>query len=73
MRLKSILIAATAALALTACGSGDTVASPKGEPLAKVAAPAGKIWSDVVSKTDAGGYKMGNPDAKLPCKSACGG
>ena len=38
---------------------------PTGEALAKVAAPAGKIWSDVVVKTDVGGYKMGNPDAKL--------
>ncbi|HEV7233399.1 MAG TPA: thioredoxin domain-containing protein [Sphingorhabdus sp.] len=66
MRIKSILVAATAALALAACGSGgDSSALPKGEPIAKVAAPAGKAWTDVVSKTEAGGYKMGNPDAKL--------
>ncbi len=65
MRIKSIFLTATAALALAACGGADTGAAPTGEPLAKVAAPAGKIWSDTVVKTEAGGYKMGNPDAKL--------
>ena len=65
MRIKSVLIAATAALALAACGGGDTNAVPKGEAIAKVVAPAGKIWSETVVKTEAGGFKMGNPDAKL--------
>ena len=65
MRIKSILITAAAALALAACGGAETAAVPTGEALPKVAAPAGKIWSDVVSKTEAGGYKMGNPDAAL--------
>lgn len=65
MRIKSILITAAAALALAACGGAETAAVPTGEALPKVAAPSGKIWSDVVSKTEVGGYKMGNPDAKL--------
>ena len=65
MRIKSLFIAASAVIALAACGSGESASAPKGEPIAKVAAPAGKAWTDVVSKTDAGGYKMGNPDAKL--------
>ncbi len=65
MPIKSILFAATAALALAACGGGDTAGPPKGEPIAKVAAPQGKAWTDVVSKTEGGGFKMGNPDAKL--------
>lgn len=65
MRIKSIFFVATAALALASCGSGDAGSAPTGEPIAKVAAPAGKAWTDVVSKTEAGGYKMGNPDAKL--------
>lgn len=65
MRIKSLIISAAAALALAACGSGDSGGAPKGEPIAKVAAPAGKAWTDVVSKTEVGGYKMGNPDAKL--------
>ncbi len=64
MRIKSLLIAATAAFALASCG-GETASAPTGEPIAKVAAPAGKAWTDVVSKTEAGGFKMGNPDAKL--------
>ncbi len=65
MRVKSLLIAATASLALAACGGGDSSTPPKGEPIAKVAAPAGSSWSETVVKTEAGGYKMGNPDAKL--------
>lgn len=65
MRIKSILFAVTAAIALASCSGGDSTGAPKGEPIAKVAAPAGKAWTDVVSKTQAGGYKMGNPDAKL--------
>lgn len=65
MRIKTIIIAATAALALASCGSGENAGAPKGEPIAKVAAPAGRAWTDVVSKTEVGGYKMGNPDAKL--------
>jgi protein-disulfide isomerase len=65
MRIKSLIITAAAALALAACGSGDSAGAPKGEPIAKVAAPAGKAWTDVVTKTEVGGYKMGNPDAKL--------
>jgi protein-disulfide isomerase len=65
MRIKSGLIAASALLALAACGGGETSEVPKGESIAKVAAPAGKIWSETVVKTEAGGFKMGNPDAKL--------
>jgi protein-disulfide isomerase len=63
MRSLKILTASIAVLALASCGgSGNEV--PKGEPIAKVAAPAGKQWSEVVAKTDAG-FVMGNPDAKL--------
>jgi protein-disulfide isomerase len=65
MRIKSLFVAATAALALASCGGGDEAKAPTGEPIAKVAAPQGKAWTDVVSMTEAGGYKMGNPDAKL--------
>ena len=56
MRIKSLVLAATAALALAACGGTDAGGAPKGEPIAKVAAPAGKAWVDVISKTEAGGY-----------------
>lgn len=60
------LVAPLAALALAACGSGDTggniVASA---PVAAKAAPAGKSWIETVSKTPDYGFRMGNPDAPL--------
>ena len=65
MRINTFLVSATAALALASCGGADSTAVPKGEAIAKVVAPAGKIWSETVVKTPAGGFQMGNPDAKL--------
>jgi protein-disulfide isomerase len=53
------------AISLSGCGSKSGAGALKGEPIAKVAAPGGKIWSDTVVKTEVGGYKMGNPAAKL--------
>jgi protein-disulfide isomerase len=52
------------AISLASCGSESTQL-PQGEAVPKVAAPAGKAWTDMVSKTELGGFKMGNPDAKL--------
>ncbi|GAA0735958.1 thioredoxin domain-containing protein [Sphingomonas japonica] len=54
-------------LALAACGGGDA-ASNSAAPAAPVAAvtpPAGQQWTDVVSKTAEGGFRMGNPDAPI--------
>lgn len=65
MRIKSLLTATALSLALIACSSEGDKGATKGEPIAKVAAPAGKQWVDVVSKTSEGGYLIGNPDAKL--------
>ena len=65
---RLVLIAALAplALGLAACSKGkDENAGLSGEPVAKVAAPAGKAWADVVVKTPEGGYRMGNPDAPI--------
>ncbi len=54
------------ALALAACGDSKTgEAATSGEPIAKIAAPQGQSWSEVIAKTDAGGYLMGNPDAPI--------
>jgi len=67
-RLALTAFAASAALALGACGSKDDAApgaAPTGGPLAAVAAPAGQMWSDVLSATDGGGMRMGNPNAPL--------
>ena len=62
------LVAAPLALGLAGCGKKDEAAAtaPSGEPIAKVAAPAGKAWGDVVTKTPEGGYLMGNPAARIP-------
>jgi len=65
MHIKTFILTTAAAFALAACGGADTSGAPKGEPLAKVAAPADKAWIDVVTKTEIGGYQMGNPNAKL--------
>lgn len=38
---------------------------PKGEPVAAVAPPAGKAWTEVIEETADGGMRMGNPDAPI--------
>ena len=67
--LRHILFAATLAplaLGLAACSKGkEGNADLSGDPIAKIAAPAGKAWSDVVAKTPEGGYRMGNPAAPI--------
>lgn len=71
LRLISLgLIAAPLALGLAACGKKDDAGSPtagatSGEPIAKIAAPAGRAWADVVEKTPEGGYRIGNPEAPI--------
>jgi protein-disulfide isomerase len=61
-------LAAPLALGLAACGSKDDSApgaAPTGEAVAAVPAPAGQMWSDVVSATPDGGMRMGNPNAPI--------
>lgn len=56
------------ALGLAACNkkqADGSAAAPSGDAIAKVAAPAGKQWSEVVSETADGGVVMGNPEAPL--------
>jgi protein-disulfide isomerase len=67
MRTFNYIAPLALALALTACGEateGETGASASGEVEA-VEAPDGQKWSDTVSKTEAGGIVMGNPDAPI--------
>jgi protein-disulfide isomerase len=62
------LLALPLTLGLAACGKKDDAGGPaaqSAQALPTVAAPAGKAWSDVVSKTTEGGYVMGNPDAPI--------
>ncbi len=57
---------ATLTLNLSACSkekSADEMVS--GAPIAKIAPPAGKAWTDIVSNTPDGGYLMGNPNAPI--------
>ena len=65
-RLLFAAIAAPLVLGLASCGkdNGET-GGLSGDPIAKIASPAGKAWSDVVVKTPEGGYRMGNPDAPI--------
>ncbi|MCM8557707.1 thioredoxin domain-containing protein [Sphingomicrobium sediminis] len=69
--MKKLILAAPVMLAVAACGdNGDGAASGGELPVAterveEVAPPEGQQWSEVVSKTSAGGYMMGNPDAPV--------
>lgn len=69
LRLRPIALASALlplALGLAACGDKKADQAPtSGEPVAKVAPPSGRAWTDVVSKTAEGGYRVGNPDAPI--------
>ena len=65
MRISKILFASIALMALASCGGSDEKGSLTGEPIAAVAPPAGKVWTEVAKKTPEGGYLIGNPDAKI--------
>lgn len=63
---RTLLIAAALALGLAGCSKeNEGTASLSGEPIAKVAPPAGKAWADEIAKTPEGGYRMGNPNAPI--------
>ena len=68
--MKPINFALAAALmplafGLAACSKKADTAVVADTALAKVAPPAGKQWSDVISPTADGGTLMGNPNAPL--------
>ena len=62
--LRTVLLTSMGALALAACGESKTDPAKEQEVVAKVAPPAGKSWSQVVS-VDGDGMVMGNPDAPI--------
>ncbi|MGE3692792.1 MAG: thioredoxin domain-containing protein [Novosphingobium sp.] len=65
-RLALALFAMPLALTLASCGKGNEEnGGLSGDPISKVAPPAGKSWAEVVSKTPDGGYLMGNPQAPI--------
>lgn len=64
--MKRLTVPLLAAIALLAgCGGNDSVPTAPAGSIKATAAPAGKDWTQVVSKTADGGYVMGNPDAPL--------
>lgn len=74
MKSASLLAASALALALAGCNraGGDlNAAANEGQvtvnqsPLNQIAAPNNGDWTQVVSQTPEGGYRMGNPDAPV--------
>jgi protein-disulfide isomerase len=64
-RFVLVLAIAPLALGLAACGKKEGGSAATGQPVARVAPPAGKTWQDVVARTPEGGYRMGNPNAAI--------
>lgn len=64
--VRHITLTSLAALALAACGGSATGDGTAEQPVvAKVTAPAGKLWSDVAARTADGGLLVGNPEASI--------
>jgi protein-disulfide isomerase len=67
--MRSMLVAGAAALALflAGCGGGDgnDQAALPDTPLKQIAAPNGGDWTQTVTETPDGGYRMGNPNAPV--------
>ncbi len=66
-RIAFVAMIGLTALALAGCqkkaaGSGSLAPST---PVASVAPPAGKSWTDIVAPTQQGGMLIGNPDAPV--------
>jgi protein-disulfide isomerase len=63
--MRLLLAVSALALMLTACG--EKTATPAADAPAgpAVAAPAGQNWVDTVAATPEGGFRMGNPDARV--------
>lgn len=68
MKRIASLIALPLMLTLASCGGGADTKSEgptKGAPIAAIPAPAGKSWSDTVTKLPNGYYLLGNPEAPI--------
>lgn len=63
--LRIALLSSLGALALAGCGDAKTDPAKEQDVIAKVAPPAGKTWSQVVSFDADGSAVMGNPDAPI--------
>jgi len=68
MKVRNFLVAAVAVLALAACNKkneGGTTAANETVKITQANPPPGGTWADVVNATSAGGFMMGNPNAKV--------
>ena len=70
MKVPSLLTCAVAVMALAACNkrkneAGSAAATNDKVTITQASPPAGGTWADVVNATSAGGYLMGNPNAKV--------
>src|SRR5205085_1356237 len=72
MKVGTLLLCSMAGLALAACNKnkndGSGTASSAAEDTIKVTQanpPPGGTWADVVNESSAGGFVMGNPNAKV--------
>lgn len=67
MKPSKILLASAAALAGAACNSETARDNTAGSaaPVEAVEPPANGDWSEVVTQTPQGGFKMGNPEASV--------
>lgn len=62
-RIALVTLAAPLALAVSACGGDETTTG--GAALDPVAAPEGATWDQTVSRTEQGGWLVGNPEAPI--------
>ena len=60
-------VAVAALLTLAGCDKtgGNATATADTAPIARIAPPAGTEWTTTVAQTPDGGFRMGNPDAKV--------
>jgi len=68
MKVRNFLVGAVAVLALAACNKkneGGTTATNETVKITQANPPPGGTWADVVNATSAGGFMMGNPNAKV--------
>jgi protein-disulfide isomerase len=63
--MKKLLIATSALMLLTACGSKTGTGASGDSGAAPIAAPAGTKWSETTAVTPDGGMLMGNPNAPV--------
>ncbi|MCG2840282.1 DsbA family protein [Sandaracinobacter sp. RS1-74] len=64
-KMLKVALLFSGTLALVACDSGTSTAAPAAKTEAKGSAPAAKDWTTVVVETPEGGFRMGNPDARV--------